>query len=43
MFHSFDEAKLWAVAMMGIYERANRKSETTANCMDAHRAAGEIR
>lgn len=43
MFHSFDEAKVWARAMLGIYERANRKSAATADCLDAHRVAGEIR
>lgn len=27
----------------GIYERSNIKASTTADCLDAKRAAGEIR
>ena len=43
MFANLDEAQVWAAQVSGIYERANLKRATTANCLDAMRVAGTIR
>ncbi|MDQ7996050.1 MAG: hypothetical protein AAGC76_09365 [Luteibacter sp.] len=43
MFTDLDSAQVWAAQVAGIYERANLKRATTANCLDAMRAAGTIR
>lgn len=43
MFTDLDSAQLWADQVTAIYERANLKRSTTANCLDAMRAAGTIR
>lgn len=43
MFTDLDGAQLWAAQVTGIYERANLKRSTTANCLDAMRQAGTIR
>lgn len=43
MFTDLDGAQLWAAQVSGIYERANMKRATTANCLDAMRKAGAIR
>jgi hypothetical protein len=40
---SLDEAQVWMAEVTGMYERANFKRSTTANCLDAMRAAGTIR
>jgi hypothetical protein len=43
MFTDLDSAQLWADQVTAIYERANLKRSTTANCLDAMRTAGTIR